>query len=108
MYMNSSKDDCHNKIKITHLSYFFIFFLLIRSNWKLIQQQCREIDKELMKGKRESLKAIKREVMMKMASVADREREREREREIEGERGGERDRGDETDSREAGVTPTLS
>lgn len=45
--------------------------LLILSNWKLIQRPFREIDKELMKGKRESLKAIKREVMM--ASVADRD-----------------------------------
>ncbi len=54
------------RCKHVHLS-----ILLILSNWKLIQRPSREIDKELMKGKRESLKAIKREVMM--ASVADME-----------------------------------
>lgn len=56
----------HARCKHAHLS-----ILLILSNWKLIQRPSREIDKELMKGKRESLKAIKREVMM--ASVADRD-----------------------------------
>ncbi len=54
------------RCKHVHLS-----ILLILSNWKLIQWPSREIDKELMKGKRESLKAIRREVMM--ASVADME-----------------------------------